>query len=129
MGNWDGAIFRSIGWVLLLGVGYSLYEIGIPVFMYPIQDFLTLFGWVASVYLALSVAGWLTIGLPFHWAICKWSKPKYLYYLLPGALIVLAIATFGGLETGIVFGVAATLQALIFRLYVFKSKKDNNRPK
>lgn len=27
MGNWDGAIFRSIGWVLLLGVGYSFMKL------------------------------------------------------------------------------------------------------
>ncbi len=123
MGNWDGAIIRSIGWVLLFVVTYSFYEIGIPFFTYPIQDFVAIFGLFASVYLALSIVGWLTIGLPFHWAICKWSKPKYLYYLLSGILVVLAIAAFGGLEAGIVFGLAATLQALIFRFYVFKSKK------
>lgn len=43
------------------------------------------------------------------------------FRLIGIALIVLVIAIFGGLESG--FGVAATLQALIIRFYVFKSAK------
>ena len=123
MGNWDGAIIRSIGWVLLFVVAYSFYEIGIPLLTYPIQDFVAIFGLFVSVYLALSVLGWLAIGMPFHWALCKWAKPKYGYYLLSGALVVVITALFGGLEAGLVFGLAATFQALIFRFYVFKSAK------
>ena len=123
MGNWDGAIIRCIGWVLLFVVVYSFYKLGIPLFTYPLQDFMAIFGLFVSVYLALSVIGWLTIGIPFHWAVCKWAKPKYVYYLLSGALVVVTIALFGGLEAGLVFGLAATFQALIFRFYVFKSAK------
>ena len=123
MGNWDGAIIRSIGWVLLFVVAYSFYELGIPLFTYPIQDFVAIFGLFVSVYLTLSVLGWLTIGVPFHWAPCKWGKPKYVYYLLSGALVVVTTALFGGYEAGFVFGLAATFQALIFRFYVFKSAK------
>jgi len=123
VGNWDGAIIRSVGWVLLFVVAYSFYELGIPLFTYPINDFVAIFGLFVSVYLALSVAGWLVIGVPFHWVICKWAKPKYVYYLLAGAFVVVAIALFGGIEAGLVFGLAATFQALIFRFYVFKSAK------
>jgi hypothetical protein len=123
VGNWNGAIIRSIGWVLIFLIAYSFYELGIPVLTYPIQDFIAIFALFTSVYLALSVIGWLLVGLPFHWAVCKWSKPRYLYYLLSGVLIIVVLAVFGGFEAGIVFGLAATFQAMVFRFYVFKSAK------
>ncbi|MEI8593565.1 hypothetical protein [Photobacterium sp. Hal280] len=123
MGHWDDAIIRSVGWVFLFVIAYSIYELGVPLLTYPIQDFVAIFGLFASVYLALSVTGWLIIGVPFHWAICKWATPKYVYYLLSGALIILTITLFGGHEAGVVLGLPATIQALIFRFYVFKPPK------
>ena len=123
MGNWDGAIIRSIGWVLLFVIAYSFYEIGIPIFTYPAQDFIAIFGLFAAVYLAISVIGWLLVGIPIHWAICKWSKPRFQYYLLSGISIILVLAMLGDLEVAIVFGLAATIQSIIFRFYVFKKEK------
>ncbi|GAB2881016.1 hypothetical protein ACCI51_18645 [Microbulbifer echini] len=123
MGNWDGAIIRSVGWVLLFVVAYSFYEIGIPILTYPPQDFIAIFGLFATVYLAISVVGWLVIGLPFHWAVCNWSQPKFIYYLLAGVSVSLVVSVVGSIEAGIIFGLAATAQAIVFRYYVFKSKK------
>ncbi len=122
MGNWDGAIIRSIGWVLLFVIAYSFYEMGFPVLDYPIIDFMAIVGLFTSVYLAISIVGWLLIGLPFHWAICKWSTPKTIYYLFPGVLVVLALVVSINLDAGIVLGMAATMQSVVFRYYVFKEK-------
>ena len=72
MGSWDKAILKSIGWGLFLITPYYFYEVGFP--NHSASDYAALFIFFIGSYLVLSFGGWLLIGMPIHWYLCKTSK-------------------------------------------------------
>jgi hypothetical protein len=119
MGEWGRAVFKSIGWTFLYIVLYLAYELGAPGYS-SIGSFLALMYFSAMIYLTFSFFGWLLIGFPIHWAICKWASPRFEYYPI-GALLVNSIlfATLG-IESTPTFGVAILIQSILFRYYAYK---------
>lgn len=115
MGDFYPAMFLSICWVFALIVLAFVFENG----MTTLDSFLIL-GYPLIVYVILSFAGWLAVGIPFHWAICKWLKPRYIYYTLAGFVVMLVLTILTNIQIGVFLGLPAVLQATIFRYYVFK---------
>ena len=119
LGRWDDALLKSV-WLSSLGlpVFYLFYfmvgqapDIASLVFSFIIYIF---------AFILLSIVGWALIGFPAHWLICKFTSKNYLYYaLIPSIFICLGFYHSSSLN---VLGVAALVQALLFRFFVFKAK-------
>lgn len=122
LGNWLSAIVKSIFLVGLLYVVYSILRMPPPQYSYLLY-LLALIGILGLPYLLLSIAGWLVIGFPAHWAICKYTKGGYFYYILAAIAFSLMLAI---LDVGLalLFGSVALLQALVFRFYVSNQKHN-----
>ena len=119
MGSWDKAILKSIGWGLFLITAYYFYEVGFP--NHSASDYAALFIFFIGSYLVLSFGGWLLIGMPIHWYLCKTSKTGFIYYPLLALTLSIILLLITSFEAAIVLGGAAIFQASIFRHYVFKT--------
>lgn len=103
-----------------MGIGIAVWALFFGLAPLSINDLLglivTLLLYV-GVYLLVSIAGWLVIGFPLHFLICKYTNRSYLYYAaLPIAFVLPPLFYKGSL----LHGLAALFQALIFRFYVYK---------
>jgi hypothetical protein len=121
LGHWDKAIIKSIFYTAFLVLLYAAYEIGIPSNLDSIAGFGMLSLIFLGAYLLISIVGWLFIGFPVHWLICKYSNGNYLFYIFVALTFTLALYYwFSVLEIAIVYGSFALVQALIFRYYAYK---------
>jgi hypothetical protein len=121
LGRWDTAIIKSIFYTAFLVLLYAAYEIGIPNNL----DDITGFGMFSLIflgaYLLISIVGWIFIGFPVHWLICKYSNGNYLFYIVVVLTFTLALYYwFSVLEIAIIYGSFALVQALVFRYYAYK---------
>ncbi|XPF95293.1 hypothetical protein ACM9HF_04570 [Colwellia sp. RE-S-Sl-9] len=118
-GNWDSAIIKSISYVSII---FSAY---VWVIAKSTNDIFSSIGSLflyLSFYLFFSILGWLFIGYPMHWLICKYTNKHYGYYVLTafplGLLFYFVFPLFYYVFPMYYFMVA--MQILIFRLFVFK---------
>ncbi|WP_091345263.1 hypothetical protein [Alkalimonas amylolytica] len=100
---------------------YAIYEILLP----PDFDSLAGFGMFAmlfiSVYFLFSLIGWLLIGFPVHWLICKYSSGSYFFYIAAAVLFTALIyLVFGVIEVAAIYGFFALIQAVLFKYYAYK---------
>lgn len=87
LGEWDSALFKSLFISSLLIPVIYLFgtnETEVSDIFGFFVSFLLYFG----VFLLISLLGWLLIGLPTHWLICRFTSKAYFYYgLLPGLFL------------------------------------------
>ncbi len=120
-GRWAQAMTKSILWVAAYVLAYTLYELHVPSGkINPVSTIQVALLFIA-VYILLSLVGWLVIGLPVHFLLCAFGC-KY-FYLYPLFALAAALGLLGFMdgEGAALLGVAAILQATIFRYYVFSS--------
>jgi len=70
-----------------------------------------------SVYLCLSLLGWLFVGWPCHLLIQRYGAGRLVWYLLAVVAFAIAVALLIYPIIGVVLGGAALLQMLLFRLF------------
>jgi len=68
----------------------------------------------------LSLLGWLAIGMPVHWLVCKYGEGKNAWYVLAIVLFTLAACGLAGVGFGGVLGTVALLQWSVFRFFVYR---------
>tara|TARA_B110000211_G_scaffold234147_1_gene302602 strand:+ start:418 stop:783 length:366 start_codon:yes stop_codon:yes gene_type:complete len=117
LGNWDEAILKSL---LFVGIGIAVWAIFtglLPLSVNGLLGSIVTFLLYMSVYLLISIVGWLVIGFPLHYFISKYTNRSYLYYAALPMTFVLPPLLYKG---SLLLGCAALFQALLFRYYVFK---------
>jgi hypothetical protein len=118
-GNWIKSIAKSVSLGFLVLV---LYGLGMQVFQGEFfqahENVLLLFISIVA-YFGLSVSGWVLVGIPTHFAICRWLSPRYQYYALTCLVVSLVLVIFRGFANSAIFIVAIFIQAGLFRYYVF----------
>ena len=118
LGEWDSALFKSLFTSsLLIPVVYlfGTSEIQGPDLFGFFVSFLLYFG----IFVLISLLGWLLIGFPTHWLICRFTSKAYFYYtVIPGLFLGISYFSKGPWFLG---GIALA-QALLFRYFVFKIK-------
>lgn len=121
-GNWEKSILLSVvSGYLLLGLWlFGSQIIDGYIFNAAEQTLVIVIG--SITYLGLSVCGWVVIGIPIHFALCKWAKPEWRFYLYTSCVVALAIWPIYGIFSALFFGAAIVFQASVFRYNVFKNK-------
>lgn len=118
-GNWKKSIVKSVSLGFLVLV---LYGLGMQIFQGEFfkahENVLLLFISIV-VYFGLSVSGWVLVGIPTHFFICRWLSPRYQYYALTCLVVSLGLIILRGFANSAVFIAAIFLQAGLFRFYVF----------
>ena len=122
--SYESAIFKSVLWV---GLPYLIVQFMAGLFSGSLKMFMVyLLGglFIFFPYLIVSMIGWVTLGFPVHWLICKYAKPELWLYLTGVAagsgLIYLAF----GHYLAVPFAVVAGLQASIFWFYFTRDKNQ-----
>ncbi|RVT44999.1 hypothetical protein EMM73_14865 [Rheinheimera sediminis] len=118
LGKWDSALFKSLfisSLIIPVIYLFGANEIQASYLFGFLVTFLLYFG----VFLLISLLGWLLIGFPTHWFICRFTSKAYFYYaLIPGLFLGISYFSKGPWFLG---GIALA-QALLFRYFVFKMK-------
>ena len=76
LGRWDSAVFKSVSIPAILVLLYAVYETDLPLDVDGLSGFGMLIALFIGVYLLFSLGGWLFIGFPSHWLICKRSEER-----------------------------------------------------
>jgi len=128
LGRWDSAVFKSVSIPAILVLLYVVYETGFPLDLDAIAGLGTFAMLFIGVYLTISLVGWLIIGFPVHWLICKYSSGSYFMYvaaaILFSGLLFLVFGfwflVFGVVEVAAIYGFFALVQAVLFKYYAYK---------
>lgn len=121
LGRWDSAVFKSVSIPAILVLLYVIYETGFPLDLDAIAGLGTFAMLFIGVYLVISLLGWLIIGFPVHWLICKYSSGSYFMYVAAAVLFSgLLFAVFGVIELAAIYGFFALVQAVLFKYYAYK---------
>ncbi len=120
MGEWSRAMMISIGYCGLPFVLYYAIGEGLPTDSVAFMSFVTIFLLFVSVYLLFSFTGWLTLGIFFHWLICKYTTGNAIYYVLAVALLSCISNIIVSSELVLFFGVISLAQALVFKYHINK---------
>ena len=120
LGRWDSAVFRSVCLPAILVMLYAVYEMGFPSDLDSLAGLGMSAMWFVGVYLSLSLVGWLLIGFPVHWLICKFSSGSYFLYVAAAVLFSgLLFLIFGVIEVAAIYGFFALVQAVLFKYYAY----------
>jgi len=121
IGNWDSALLKSLFIssflipIAYLGDSFQLNSFELT----ELAGLLVSFLFYIGVFLLVSMVGWLLIGFPIHWLVCKFKHTGYFYYAsVPACFLCVSYFTNGPW----LFGLIALTQALLFRYFVFKIK-------
>ena len=123
LGNWDGAIIKAVLLASLIVPSYVVIELGIPSTVDELAGLGMFFLLFYSVYLLFSIVGWICVGFPSHWLICRFGGGRLVWYLIAVAAFSVAIYFVFQVEAAIVYGVAALIQAVLFKHYAYKPAK------
>ncbi|ESP91473.1 hypothetical protein N483_18205 [Pseudoalteromonas luteoviolacea NCIMB 1944] len=121
LGCWDSALFKSLFISSLFIPAAYLFDLyNSNDFLWSeVHSFFVLFLLYFCAFVLTSIVGWLFIGFPTHWLVCKFTSKNYVYYaLLPGLFLCESLLTNGPWLLAFI----ALTQALLFRFYVFKIK-------
>ncbi|BFN13952.1 hypothetical protein MspRI1_19630 [Marinobacter sp. RI1] len=118
LGCWDKAMLKSIGWVGAAFFVYGALTLDAFSSLNSAYGFLAFAGIFSAVYILLSVLGWLAVGLPSHWVICKYTSGGYRYYVVVAILFFAGVLIFSNLQAAAFWGLVALVQALVFRFYL-----------
>ena len=120
LGNWDGAMLKSIMLVGVLTIFYYVIALAVSARPTGIYGLLVFIGLYAPIYFFCSFVGWFIMGLPVHWLICKYSRGGYPSYVLAILVFALMVYSVSNIAVTVFFAGVALLQVLIFKYYVFK---------
>lgn len=121
LGRWDSAVFKAVSIPAILVLLYVVYETGFSLDLDAIAGLGTFAMLFIGVYLVISLLGWLIIGFPVHWLICKYSSGSYFMYVTAAVLFSgLLFAVFGVVELAAIYGFFALVQAVLFKYYAYK---------
>ena len=124
LGKWDSAVFKSVGIPAILVLLYAVYETGFPLDFDDLAGFGMFAALFIGVYLLFSLGGWLFIGFPSHWLICKYGNGSYFWYLATALLFTGLLYLFSGVtEVAAIYGFFALIQAVLFKYYAYKQTK------
>jgi hypothetical protein len=121
-GNWKNSIVKSVSLGFLALV---LYGLGVQIFQgmfFQAHENMLLLVISIPVYFGLSVSGWVLVGIPTHFALCRWFSPRYQYYALVCLIVSFVLVILRGFASSAIFIVVIFLQAGLFRYYVFSKK-------
>ena len=117
LGRWATAIISAVFWVSLPGALLFCVGSGFP----NTAEKLAQLGGLLLVYYAiygfLSLVGWMVIGMPVHWLICKYGEGKLVWYLLVMALFSAVVGLIVGVGIGGFMGAVALMQLFLFRYF------------
>jgi hypothetical protein len=125
MGSWGSAIVRSVVYVSLFFSVFLIYNLGFPkgnLNVDHILVYLLMLSTFVSIFFIFSIVGWVVVGLPIHWLLCKYGKKNFVYYPVAAFICMTLVISSAGLDAVVIMGFAAILQAIIFRYYVFKGE-------
>ena len=123
LGRWDSAVFKSVSIPAVLVLLYAIYETGFPLDLDAVAGLGTFAMLFIGIYLIISLVGWLTIGFPVHWLICKYSSGSYFMYVVAAVLFSgLLFVVFGAVEVAAIYGFFALVQAVLFKYYAYKKR-------
>lgn len=120
LGQWDNAILKALFWVSLPGPLYFLVGIGLP---NTAEELATLGGLLLvyySIYGFISLVGWMVIGMPVHWLVCRYDGGKIGWYVLAIALVAAVVGITAGFYVGCFMAIVALLQLGVFRYFVYR---------
>ncbi|AHI33498.1 hypothetical protein SAMN04487868_1425 [Marinobacter salarius] len=123
LGNWDGGVLKAVLVASLIVPIYAVVEMGIPNSVDGLAGLGMFFLLFYSVYLLISIAGWVLVGFPAHWLICRFGGGRLVWYVIAVTMFTLAIYALAQFEAAIVFGLAALFQALLFKYYAYNHAK------
>ncbi|AEE23226.1 hypothetical protein Glaag_2281 [Glaciecola sp. 4H-3-7+YE-5] len=119
LGHWDRAIIKSLSWVALGIIFVTLFSGSIPATAKDLSGLIVSLLLFVGVYLLISIIGWLLIGFPTHWLICKFTDASYKFYFSVSIFVGLIIYSLNN-QDSLLFALTAFSQAMIFRFYVYK---------
>ena len=112
--KWEQAVRKSI---LVSGLGIVLVGI-----VLPIEFFAAIFivhpMFVIPFFFIISVLGWFFVGIPCHWLINRYTNGNSLYYVSASMVVLLVFVLLIRNRLGVVLGVLAVVQCLIFVYYL-----------
>jgi len=114
------AVFLSINFGLLPLFIYLFFEIGLPTKDFLSEGWLLYILFAVIVYLIVSILGWIIIGVPVHLLVCKYFSSQLYQYLIPILAISILLNFITDSELAIFLGFSATIQAILFWLFVYK---------
>lgn len=120
LGHWDTAIVRSVFLVSVILPVYALFDMGMLGIWQEFRAVIMLGLLYYCIYLLLSALGWLLIGFPAHWLICRFGGGKLAWYVLIAVVFAAVMYVYFEFAGAATFGLAALLQALLFRYYAYK---------
>ena len=120
------ACVKAICWtslyIFLLSIPYFLSDTSASEKVIELASFyVTAF----SVYISISVLGWLFIGLPTHWLIMKFTNAHMVWYCLAAALIFFILFLLDGrgvdsIALTLFWTLPIIVQIILFKLFVDK---------
>lgn len=119
LGNWDSAIIKSLSWVALGIIVLTVLMDSIPKTASDIAGLFVSILLFFCVYLIISIVGWLCIGFPVHWIICKYANASFKLYVAVSFFVSL-ILYLGQNQDSVLFAFTAFFQAMIFRFYAYR---------
>jgi hypothetical protein len=120
LGRWAEAIISAVFWVSLPGALYLCVNGGLP----NTAEKLAQLGGLLLVYYAiygfLSLVGWMVIGMPVHWLICKYAQGKAAWYWLAIVVFTAVACVIAGVALGAVMGGVALVEWWVFRYVAYR---------
>jgi hypothetical protein len=126
LGRWAEAIISAVFWVSLPGALLFCVGTGFP----NTAEKLAQLGGLLLVYYAiygyLSLVGWMVIGMPVHWLICKYAQGKAAWYWLAIVVFTAVACVITGVALGAVMGGVALVQWWVFRYVAYRQTATSN---
>ena len=121
--EWDTAIVKSIFYIgFAIAIG-ALFTSFMPTSLNDVYGLAITFLLYISIYLLISMLGWLFIGFPIHWLIQKYTNGSYIFYIaLPTIFIIISLFD----KSPMLLSLTAFFQALLFRYYLHKKPLSSN---
>ena len=119
LGNWDTAIIKSLSLVAFGLIAFSFIPGQLPTTAADLSGLFLTFALFLGVYLLISIIGWLFVGFPTHWLICKYSNSSYGFYIV-AALAVGSLLFLLNNQDSMLFSITVFFQVIVFRYYVYK---------
>ena len=119
LGSWDSAIIKSLSWVALGIIVITLVMGSLPTTASDITGLFVSSLLFLSVYLLVSLVGWLCVGFPVHWVICKYANASFKISMVVSIIVSLTLY-FVQSQDSVLFALTSLSQAMIFRFYVYK---------
>ena len=119
--NWIKSILLSVtsGYVVLLLCFFGLQIV--DGYIFNVSEQALFIGILSIAYWVISAVGWILLGIPIHFLLCKYTPAKWRYYLYACSVIILLLWVFSSLFFALFWGTPVLFQAMVFRYFVFNT--------